>query len=407
MLSEDIYNKIENIRIEWDSEIIFFDKENIDSGQSGFRYAGFSDEIIEEWPGNEYVIIGYDPTAGCGPDPYIIKTDEKELPIYWLMTDAGDWKNPDKIANSLDDFINIIECINKNLNQISKELILEKITRINLNKNMEYWKYLLEEIPEDSDISNISKDKFELFIEEYKKITEKECYSIDLIEEEPGILDNKIGGKPYLPIGEKYPIDKFGNPMELLLQINLKDIQLENWPKSGILEIFISLEDGDYEYNCNVKLFEENQSYQTTFPNITPYPIVKQANKIKLSKDICHMPTTDYRFNDVLWKCIEKIYYIKKDCLTPVYKIFGKSNWNKELCSAIKNHLITIGGYAEFIEQDSRIYKNKNKTEVLFKLDPDKSVKDFSTIDKRILNVVIANNDILNKNFDDVKILDD
>lgn len=154
MLTEETYNKLRNIRIEWNSEIIFFEKQNIDAGQSGFRYAGFSDEIIDEWPGNEYVIIGYDPTGGCGPDPYIMKTNEKELPIYWLMTDSGDWKNPDKIANSFEDFIKIINCLNKNLNSDNnpnKELILNEISQINSNENMWYWKNLLEIIIENTD----------------------------------------------------------------------------------------------------------------------------------------------------------------------------------------------------------------------------------------------------------------
>ena len=85
----------------------FFDENNIDENQEGFRYNANTGEIIEEWTGDEYVIVGFDYSAGCGPDPFIVKTDEKELPVFWLMTDGGDWKNPDKIANSLDDFIKI------------------------------------------------------------------------------------------------------------------------------------------------------------------------------------------------------------------------------------------------------------------------------------------------------------
>lgn len=149
MLSEDTYNKLKKLYI-GELDIIFFERENIDAGQIGFRYTGcFNEigEIIDGWLGNEYVIIGYDSTAGCGPDPYIMKTDEKELPIYWLMTDGGDWNNPDKIANSFNDFIKIIACINENLNsenEPNKELILSEIRKINSNENMEYWENLLE-----------------------------------------------------------------------------------------------------------------------------------------------------------------------------------------------------------------------------------------------------------------------
>ena len=146
MLTEDTYNKLKKLYI-GELDITFFEKENIDASQYGFRYNDLLDEMINEWPGNEYVIIGYDSTAGCGPDTYIMKTDEKELPIYWLMTAGGDWKNPNKIANSFNDFVKIIECINENLNsekELNKELILSEIAKNNSNENMEYWKNLLE-----------------------------------------------------------------------------------------------------------------------------------------------------------------------------------------------------------------------------------------------------------------------
>lgn len=149
MLTEEIYNKLKKLHI-GELDIIFFERENIDAGQHGFRYDNLHDKIIDEWPGNEYVIIGYDSTAGCGPDPYIMKTDEKELPIYWLNTDGGNWKNPNKIANSFNDFIKIIACINENLNlenELNKELILNEIAKINSNKNMEYWNMLLTHLP--------------------------------------------------------------------------------------------------------------------------------------------------------------------------------------------------------------------------------------------------------------------
>lgn len=56
-------------------------------------------------------------------------------------------------------------------------------------------------------------------ISEYRKKTEKECCFINYSDETPNILDDKIGGIPYLPIGEDYPIDKYGNPMALFILI--------------------------------------------------------------------------------------------------------------------------------------------------------------------------------------------
>ncbi len=77
----------------------------------------------------------------------------------------------------------------------------------------------------------IMKEKFEKVIEMFKERTKKECYKIEVVDGTPDIMDNKIGGIPYLPIGEEYPKDKNGTPLALLLQVNLKDIDLEDYPK--------------------------------------------------------------------------------------------------------------------------------------------------------------------------------
>lgn len=45
-------------------------------------------------------------------------------------------------------------------------------------------------------------EKFSKVIELFKEATKKECYKIDLVDEGPSILDNKLGGKPYLPMSD-------------------------------------------------------------------------------------------------------------------------------------------------------------------------------------------------------------
>ena len=50
-------------------------------------------------------------------------------------------------------------------------------------------------------------EKFKRVVEKFKEITKKECYRVAIVDGNPSILDNKIGGKPYLPIGEEYPKD--------------------------------------------------------------------------------------------------------------------------------------------------------------------------------------------------------
>lgn len=294
-------------------------------------------------------------------------------------------------------------------------LYVGKFSNENAWKSDEYYSEMLYNyvnktniVDQKNDNSEIDEEKLvklEEVINEYKKLTEKECYSVSLIEEEPGILDNKIGGIPYIPVGEEYPIDKSGNPMELLLQINLNDIQLEGWPKAGILEIFISLEEDDYEYSCTVKLFEENLQYQTAFSELPiQYPIIKQGYKIKLTKDVCYMPIDDDRFKNTLWPIIEKVYNIKGNDLTPLYKIFGTTKWDEKFASSINIQPITIGGYQQFV--DTPLYDDDyNKTDILFKLDPLVKPNNFYMINDKIINVIVhKKSDDLMLNLNDVNI---
>ena len=111
--------------------------------------------------------------------------------------------------------------------------------------------------------------KIKEILELYKTKTAKECYKFEIQEnEEPEILDNKIGGIPYLPIGEEYPLDKNGEPMILLVQINLENLELEDFPKEGVLEIFI---DKDLNWPCDyqIRYFKNNLDYRKDFSDIT------------------------------------------------------------------------------------------------------------------------------------------
>ena len=65
------------------------------------------------------------------------------------------------------------------------------------------------------------------------------------------ILDDKIGGKPYLPEGISYPKDSSGENMALLLQINLSKYILDGFPQKGFFEIFVQ---PNLTSNCEYKI---------------------------------------------------------------------------------------------------------------------------------------------------------
>ena len=165
-LSDKAYEllKLPNIEFKYGS-LLFFNKDNIDEMQAGFRYNGRTGEKIQDWTGDAYVIVGYDETAGCGPDPVIVKTDDEKLPVYWLMTDGGDWDNPTFVCDSLEEFSKSINMLNEYANFfrtsiLTEELKQEIIDKIGVIENKEiiseYWDYLLSNaLPSEVDQEEI------------------------------------------------------------------------------------------------------------------------------------------------------------------------------------------------------------------------------------------------------------
>lgn len=220
------------------------------------------------------------------------------------------------------------------------------------------------------------KEKFAEVIKQFKKGTEKECYSIKCVEGTPNILDDKMGGKPYLPIGEEYPKDKNGNPMPLLIQVNLENIELENWPKTGILEIFI---DKDFNWPCDykIKYFENGLEYQKEFPNIDLSNFVLQDSiKIELTKDICHMSLGDYRANNIIVDIFNEMFDKNVTSIFDIDDVVEGYDWYSDMSDSLSKTLANIGGYPDFTQQDPRRGQFENMDECLIKID--------SYLDKRL-----------------------
>lgn len=242
-------------------------------------------------------------------------------------------------------------------------------------------------------------EKFNKVIELFKEATKKDCYKIDLVDENPSITDDKLGGKPYLPVGEEYPKDKDGNNLALLLQVNLKNIELDGYPKKGVLEIFT---DSNVDYPCQyaIRYFDEGLEYQTELPDvdISNY-IVNKSYKINLTKDVCYMPINDYRFIKTFTPIVNNVFETELNNYGELDDYFGNFAWYDKLRDGYENHAITLGGYADFTQSDPRCDMKENKDECLFKLDSWGNHGKISIGDSGILFVLISQIDIENKNF--------
>ena len=65
------------------------------------------------------------------------------------------------------------------------------------------------------------------------------CMKLKLTKNKPDIFSSKIGGLGYLPHDMDIPVNKNGNQLRLLAQINCSDVKLENFPKTGLLQFWI------------------------------------------------------------------------------------------------------------------------------------------------------------------------
>ena len=234
--------------------------------------------------------------------------------------------------------------------------------------------------------------KYHKLIEKYKEITRKECYGIEVVDKEfPELLDNKLGGDPYLPVGVEWPRDSKGAKMNLLLQLNLKDINLDGFPEAGILEIFAPATI-DWPSECKVFIFKEDLEAQKELINqdmdkfFIPYPM-----KIKLIKTYEHMPMSNEESDNILCKllkCFLNVDYEHHwdvpddEYYNEIYEGLTKSN---------------IGGYPDFVQDDSKDYNSK-KDVCILKLDST-THDDIYIGDCGILRVIVPKADLLNRNF--------
>lgn len=212
----------------------------------------------------------------------------------------------------------------------------------------------------------------EKVMELYKEKTKKECYKIEIEEGvTPNIMDDKIGGIPYLPVGEEYPMDKNNNPMILLIQINLKNIKLDDYPQEGILEIFI---DKECSWPCDykIKYYKNITEYRTDLTEVDSNNyIYEKPLKINLVKDIEHMPLSDYRFSDVMSEIIKEIAGIETNNYSEVEEFFNKNGHDMyDELDKVNIFPGNLSGYADFTQTDPRPIKNaEDKVECFIKID--------------------------------------
>lgn len=243
------------------------------------------------------------------------------------------------------------------------------------------------------------KERLDLVIERLKELTKKECYRFEIVEGKPRITDTKLGGEPYLPKGYEYPTDELNNPLALLLQINFEDVELENYPNKGILEIFVDTE-LSYPAKYKILYFETIEECETNFPTLALNTfIVQEEYKLKLEKCITYMPINDYRFDDLLSKCAKE-FGLTINHLHTIEDDLNDDEAFDYLINKLPATYAEIGGYANFTQYDPREGTQSDLTECILKLDSYLDSKKVMIGDCGIAWVLISKENLINKRFE-------
>ncbi|MDW7694452.1 YwqG family protein [Flammeovirgaceae bacterium SG7u.111] len=225
------------------------------------------------------------------------------------------------------------------------------------------------------------------------------------------ITSSKIGGNPYLPIEMDYPVDKAGNPMALLAQLNFSEIpQLPDYPSKGLLQFYISMDDL-YGLNFDNQTVQEGFKViyhpKLNYPDLHSdfsflddylkkeeiYPIVTGEYKLGFRKDVCYVSVSDFNFQAYFGsnglEFFEQFEDTEEDMWEAYDGLFSSSGHR-------------IGGYAFFTQEDPRNWKKQLRTynKLLFQLDSEGEFLMWG--DVGVGNFFIKEEDLKKLNFSDI-----
>lgn len=239
--------------------------------------------------------------------------------------------------------------------------------------------------------------------------TLKSSIEIDIQPEQDLTLwQSKIGGKPYLPLGQSYPESLEGEALQLLAQINFAELpENEVYPKSGLLQFFINPNDDLYGLNFDDQqkqdgfrviyiedVTQDIAQLEQTFPTLdsenTLSPIEGQY-AIRFQSDQQYIGLSEFNFSEK----VTDVSTMEDDVAEEFWDEYG------ETFSANGHRL---SGYAFFTQTDPREYNEKIQDYVLLlQIDTDDSDgKNIMWGDSGVGNFFIHPEDLKKRDFSKV-----
>lgn len=206
-------------------------------------------------------------------------------------------------------------------------------------------------------------------------------------EEAPvGLCGSKLSGTPYIPHNEQAPANVDGEPLILLAQINLSELNgLGGLPKKGLLQFFIAdddtyglTEDGGYAVRYYPVIDEsvtEEECSDKYCPDISEVFPVQMEYALSFEKSEEPMTVYDYRFGELFAKHYNKAFPDKH--IDSVYDLsdddmeflFGDDEDTDEAVPA--DHKLL--GYPIFAQDDPREESGAKYDRLLLRIDCDMS----------------------------------
>jgi uncharacterized protein YwqG len=227
--------------------------------------------------------------------------------------------------------------------------------------------------------------------------------------------ESKFGGKPYLPRGQKVPVDTKGRPMRLLAQVNFSEVpDVGLFPRSGILEFFLSspseFSNSDDLYGADFHRPTVQRNFRILyFPSVVQdhsrlaqdipaagagtdlFPLEREA-RLSFSVELAPVSLSDHRAAAVLppggWSFFDR-FGARADEVGRAYDERFPGNGHK------------MGGYAFFTQEDPRTGKHAGYDVLLLQIDTDDALG-IMWGDGGVANFFIREKDLRAASFTDV-----
>ncbi|MDQ0256344.1 uncharacterized protein YwqG [Evansella vedderi] len=211
----------------------------------------------------------------------------------------------------------------------------------------------------------------------------------------------------------EHPKDANNKPMKLLAQLNFEEIPtLDDMPKQGVLQFFISAEDDVMGINFDNMTTQQNLKI-IFHPNVekdetllvsdfsymnkleTEYFPIQHELALSFRLDYEPVSIEDYRNNELLGDTVDLSVFVKVEG-------DEKELW-EVYCDTFLGEGHKIGGYPYFTQSDPREYEERFVDHNILLLQIDSEFdKDIMWGDAGVANFFIKRKDLLNLNFSNV-----